>query len=178
MIIAIVLVAAAALSLLAIVGTALARRLQTSAEGSLADQICLLDVEAFRNLADPGEEEYLRGRLPDAEYRKVRRARLHALAGYVQTAGKNAAALAVMGQNALSSEDAATVEAARRLVEQAVLLRRNAGLLLVRIYADRLWPTSNLGAAPILDRYNRVSGAAMLLGRLQNPAAAVRIAIR
>jgi hypothetical protein len=178
MIIAVLLVVAAALSLIAIVGIAIARSLEAPGEGSLASQILPLDVEAFRNLADPVEESYLRRRLPASEFRKVRKARLRALVGYVQAAGRNAAVLVRMGQNASASSDTATVEAARQLIEQALLLRRNAALVLLRIYVGRVWPSSDLAVVPILDRYNRLSGAAMLVGRLQNPTEAVRISVR
>jgi hypothetical protein len=175
MTLAIVLVIAAAVSLVVILGVAVSRSLQISAEASLASQIRPLDVEAFRNLADPAEDAYLRQRLPVSEFRAVRRARLRALAAYVQTAGKNAAVLVRMGQEALSSSDAATAEAARELVNQALLLRRNAALALLRIYMAMAWPNSMLAAVPILDGYHQLSGAARLLGRLQNPAAPVRI---
>ena len=177
MIIAILLVVAAGLSLVAIVGLAIARNLQISAGTGQASQIEPLDVEAFRNLADPDEEAYLRRRLPASEYRRIRRARLRALAAYVETAGRNAAILVRMGQSALASSDQTTAEAARQLVNQALLLRRNAAVALVRMYVAMVWPNSNLTPAPILDHYNRLSGAAMLLGRLQNPAAPVRIAL-
>jgi hypothetical protein len=175
MTLAILLVVAAALSLAVILGVAVSRRLQISAKGSLASQIHPLDVEAFRNLADPAEDACLRQRLPASEFRMVRRERLRALACYVQTAGKNAAVLVRMGQEALGSSDAATAEAARQLVNQALLLRRNAALALLRIYVAMVWPNSMLAADPILDGYHQLSGAAMLLGRLQNPAAPVRI---
>ncbi|MGO9086473.1 MAG: hypothetical protein ACLQBK_14695 [Candidatus Sulfotelmatobacter sp.] len=171
----IILVIAAAVSLAVILGVAVSRSLKISAEGSLASQIRPLDVEAFRNLADPAEDAYLRQRLPASEFRVVRRARLRALAVYVQTAGKNAAVLARIGQETLASSDAATVEAARELVNQALLLRRNAALALLKTYVAMAWPNSMLGAGPILDGYRQLSGAAMLLGRLQNPAAPVRI---
>jgi hypothetical protein len=177
MTLAIVLVIAAVVSLVVILGVAVSRSLQISAENNLANQIQPLDIEAFRNLADPAEDAYLRRRLPVAEFRMVRRARLRALAAYVQTAGKNAAVLVCIGQNALASSDVATAEAAQQLVNQALLLRRNAALALLRIYVAMAWPNSTLAAGPILDRYRQVSGAAMLLGRLQNPAAPVRISV-
>jgi hypothetical protein len=177
MTIAIILVIAAALSLAGIVAVAVSRRLQISGEGSLASQIHPLDIEAFRNLADPAEDAYLRRRLPASEYRKVRRTRLRALTVYVQTAGRNAAVLVHMGQNALASSDAGTAEAARQLVNQALLLRRNAALVLLRIYGARFRPSSDLPAASVLYGYSQLSGAATLLGRLQNPAAPVRISL-
>lgn len=177
MTLAIVLVVVAVLALVVIVGAAIGRGLQISAENSLTSQIRPLDVEAFRNLADRAGDAYLRRRLPASEYRRVRRAQLRALAAYVETAGRNAAILVRMGQSALTSSDAATAEAARQLVNQALLLRRNAVLALARIYVLSVWPNSHLAPGSILDSYHQLNGTAMLLGRLQNPAAPVRIAV-
>jgi hypothetical protein len=178
MTLAIVLVVVAALSLIVILSLTVSRSLQVSAQASLASQIHPLDIEAFRNLADPLEDDYLRRCLPASEFRMVRRARLRALAAYVQTAGRNAAVLVRIGQNALASSDGTTAEAAAQLINQALLLRRYAALALLRIYVALAWPNSSLAAAPILDGYRQLNGAAMLLGRLQNPAVPVRISIR
>jgi len=178
MTLAIILVIAATLALIFILGVALSRSRQISAGASLAPQIHPIDVEAFRTLVDPAEDDYLRRRLPAAEFRLVRRERLRAMAAYVQTAGRNAAVLVRMGQAALTSGDAATAEAARRLVDNALLLRRNAAFALIRIYLALAWPNSGFAAAPILHGYEQLNGSAMLLGRLQNPAAPVRISAR
>ncbi|HET6180312.1 MAG TPA: hypothetical protein VFE61_25545, partial [Candidatus Sulfotelmatobacter sp.] len=66
-------------------------------------------------------------------------------------------------------------EAARQMVSDAILLRQNAALALCRIGVALAWPHSGLAAAPVLRGYERLNGSAMLLGRLQNPAAPVRI---
>jgi hypothetical protein len=113
--------------------------------------------------------------LRPSEFRHVRRQRLRAMAAYVQTAGRNAAILVRMGQSALSAADPRISEAARQLVDNALMLRRNAAFALVRIYVALAWPDSGLAATPILHGYERLNGSAMLLGRLQNPAAPVRI---
>ena len=81
-----------------------------------------------------------------------------------------------MGQAALTAGDADTAEAARQLVDNALLLRRNATFALLRIYVALAWPNSGLAVAPILGDYERLNGSAMLLGRLQNPAVPVRLA--
>jgi hypothetical protein len=175
MTLAIVLVIAAALGLTVILRLAVSRALQVSEDASLAGRIQPIDVEAFRNLANPAEDEYLRCRLPRAEFRKVRRERLRAMSAYVRAAGKNATVLVQIGQAALHSSDANTQEAARQLVDQALLLRRNAGFALLRIQISIAWPNSGLAAAPVLRGYEQLSGSAMLLGRLQNPAAPVRV---
>jgi hypothetical protein len=174
MTLAIILVIAAALALIFILGITFSRNLQIS-QASLAQRIQPIDIAAFRNLVDPSEDEYLRRRLRPAEFRTVQRERLRAMAAYVQVAGRNAAILTRMGQSALSASDPHTAQAARQLVENALLLRRNAVLALFRIYVALAWPNSGLAASPILRGYEQLNGSAMLLGRLQNPAASVRI---
>ena len=173
MTLAIVLVIAAILALTLVVSLTVRQSLEKSkASQSYVEPI---DIEAFRNLVDPEETEFLRRRLPPWEFRTVQRQRLHAMASYVQVAGRNAAVLAVIGQSALSSSDAHTAEAARQLVDHALLLRRNAAFALLRINLALAWPTLRMGAIPVLRGYERLNGSAMLLGRLQNPAVPVRI---
>ena len=175
MTLAIILVIAAALSLVLIFSVTLSRNLQVSANRQPAGQILPIDVEAFRNLANPDEDDYLRRRLPAADFRLVRRECLRAMAVYVQVAGRNASILVRMGQHAMATSDPRTAEAARQLVDDALLLRRNAAVALLRIYLALAWPNSGLAAAPVLRGYERLNGTAMLLGRLQNPAAPLRI---
>jgi hypothetical protein len=173
MTLAIILVLAALLALIFILGVTFSRSLQISP--GLANQIRPIDVEAFRNLVDPVEDDYLRRRLPASEFRLVRRERLRAMAAYVRTASKNAEVLVRVGQAAMAAGDAPTVEAARRLVDNALLLRRNAAFTLLRTYIALARPNSGLAVASVLHRYEQLNSSAMLLGRLQNPAAPVRI---
>ncbi len=175
MTIAIILVIAAALALVFILSVTLSRSLLISAGSSPTTQIRPIDVEAFRNLVDPAEDDYLRCRLPASQFRMVQRKRLRAAAAYIQVAGRNALVLVNMGQAALSAGDVPTAEAARRLLDNALLLRRNAAFALIRIYIALAWPSSGLAATRVLHGYERLNGSAMLLGRLQNPAAPVRI---
>lgn len=175
MILASIIVVAAAIALTVILRVAVSRSLQASGNRGLAAHIQPIDVEAFRNLADPEEDQYLRTRLPPAQFRQVRRQRLLAMAAYVNVVGRNAGVLARMGQAALASTDPRAVEAGQRLVGEAILLRRNAALSLAKIYVALAWPNSGLGTSRIADGYERLSGSAMLLGRLQNPAVPVRL---
>ncbi|HLW84666.1 MAG TPA: hypothetical protein VKR60_05580 [Candidatus Sulfotelmatobacter sp.] len=134
-----------------------------------------LDVEAFRNLVDPAEDEYLRRHLSPAQFRVTQRARLRARAAYVRVAARNAAVLIRIGQTALDSNDARVREAALQLVNDALLLRRNATFALLRIYAEMAWPGRSTATARVIERYERLSGSAMLLGRLRNPVVPVRL---
>ena len=175
MTLAIFIVIAAAIALAIILQIAVSRSLQTSRTGGLAPRIQPIDVEAFRNLVDPAEDDYLRLRLPPPQFRHVRRQRLLAMAAYVKAAGRNADVLMRIGHAALASPDARAVQAAQQLVSEAVLLRRNAALSLAKIYVAMAWPNSGLVASHVADGYEHLSGSAMLLGRLQNPAVPVRL---
>jgi hypothetical protein len=175
---AIVLVIVAVLALATILSVAVSRSLQTRESASLAGTIRPIDVEAFRNLINPAEDEYLRRRLPPVQFRTVRRERLRAMAAYIHVAARNAAVLVRAGEAALAGGDPRVAEAAHALVNDALLLRRNATVALVRIYLALAWPNSGFAAVRVVDRYERLSGAAMLLGRLQNPAVPVRLSAR
>jgi hypothetical protein len=174
---AVILVVAAVVALVVIIRLAFPGSLRIS-EGSLTQQLQPLDIEAFRNLVDPAQTEYLRGRLPGGEFRKVQRQRLRATALYLQVAGRNAALLIHAGQLALSSSHSETAEAARRLVDDALLLRRNTSLALLRTYLALAWPGAGMGTERMLSGYERLSSSAMLLGRLQRPDVPVRISAR
>ena len=176
MTLAIVLVFVATLSLVFILRMTVGSRLQISRASRESDQIQPIDLDAFRNLTNPAEDEYLRRRLSSPDYRHVRRLRLKATASYVQIAAMNAALLVPVGQTALTSSDPKTAAAARELINDALLLRRNATFAMLRIYIAWTWPSAGFAAAGVLDGYQHLNGSAMLLGRLQNPAAPVRIA--
>ena len=175
MTLAIILVLAATLALVLILRVAVGSHLQISRGNEGALQIQPVDLDAFRNLADPAEDDYLQRELPSSEYRHVRRLRLRAMAAYVQTAAQNAALLVHVGQAALNSSNPETVEAARELVNDALLLRRNATIAMLKIYVAVAWPKGSVATTTVLDGYRQLNGSAMLLGRLQNPGLPVRI---
>jgi hypothetical protein len=172
---AITIVIAAVLALGVILRLAVTQSLQAKQSTGLAATIHPIDIEAFRNLIDLAEDDYLRRRLPPAQFRVVRRERLRAMAAYVYVAGRNAAALVRVAEAALASGDPRVAGAAQQLVNDALLLRRNTTVALARIYLALAWPYSEFAAVRVVDRYEQLSGAAMLLGRLQNPAVPVRL---
>jgi|ERR1700733_333799 hypothetical protein len=172
---AIILVVAAAVALGIILRLAVTGSLQARGNSGLVATVRPIDVEAFRNLINPAEDDYLRRRLPPTQFRLVRRERLRAMAAYVQVAANNAAVLVRIGQAALASADPRVLGAAQQVVNDALLLRRNTTVALARIYLALAWPNSGFAAVRVVDRYEQLSGAAMLLGRLQNPTVPVRL---
>ena len=174
----IILVVTAVLALGVILRLAVTQSLQARGKTDPAGLIRPIDVAAFRNLIDPAEDDYLRSRLTAAQFRVVRRERLRAMVAYVQVASRNAAVLVALGEAAISGGDMRVAEAAQRLVNDALLLRRNTTLALARIYLALAWPNSGFATVRVVERYEQLDGAAMLLGRLQNPAAPVRLSSR
>jgi hypothetical protein len=172
---AIVIVISAALALAVILSVAVTRSLRVRESAGTVVAIRPIDIEAFRNLIDAEEDHYLRRRLPPAQFRVVRRERLRAMAAYVCVASSNAAVLVRVAEAALASEDPKVAGAARQLANDALLLRRNTTLALARIYLALAWPNSGFAAVRVVERYEQLSGAAMLLGRLQNPVVPVRL---
>jgi hypothetical protein len=175
MILAIVLVIAAALSLIFIFGAVVSRGLQLSPRTNLSPKIQPLDLEAFRNLANPAEDRYLENHLPPRLFRAVRRSRLLTMIAYIQAASSNAAILIRLGQAAAASADPDTAKAAHQVVNDALLLRRNALYAMAWLYMALAWPDFGPGGETVIARYERMNGSAMLLGRLQNPARPVRL---
>jgi hypothetical protein len=169
------LVVAAVLAVVSLFYLGISQNFQVRSDANLAPRIQPIDIEAFRNLMDPAEREYLRRRLPGGEFREVQRRRLVAMAAYVRTASENATILIDIGNQSLSASDPQTAEAGRQLADNAHTLQVNATYALFRIWAAWLWPHFDRPTITILNSYERLNGSAMLLGRLQNPSAPVRI---
>lgn len=138
-------------------------------QSNLGDRLKPLDLEAFRNLIDESEEEFLRANLP-GEYRSLQRMRQRAAVDYVAGVSYNAGVLLQFGQMARRSPDPEVAEAGRRLVDSAVEVRMYALLAICKLYVRIAVPGTALEPAGLVDNYQRLSDGAALLGRLQNPA--------
>ena len=66
---AIIIVIAAVLALATILSVAVTQSLQARRSTNLAVAIRPIDIEAFRNLINPAEDDYLRRRLPPSQFR-------------------------------------------------------------------------------------------------------------
>src|SRR2546421_5246853 len=96
-----------------------AARGKTSAIGDLDDlagRTRPVDIDAFRNLIDPAEEEFLRENLPAGEFRVIQRERLRAAVEYVSCAAHNAAILVRLGESARLNLDPKIAEAGQQLL--------------------------------------------------------------
>lgn len=139
-------------------------------DASLGTHLRPVDLEAFRNLVDPAEEEFLRLSLPAWEFRSIQRKRLRAAVDYLEGVSHNAAMLLQWGQLALTSSDPQITEAAKRLVAEAAPLRLYALIAAGKLYLKIAFPATTLRPAGIVNGYQSVSDRAAILGRLRDPA--------
>lgn len=157
----------------------LARGHASSAQvlASPAEHIRAVDVEAFRNLMDPDEEEFLRANLPPPEFRRIQRERLRAAVEYVSCAAQNAAILLRLADAGRRSADPATAEAAQKLVDNALRLRLYALHAIPRLYLGMILPGSRISPVRIAERYEQMARLVVLLGCLQYPTRGVSAAL-
>jgi hypothetical protein len=138
--------------------------------GELASRLRPIDVEAFRNLIDEGEENFLRERLTAREFRSIYRERMLAAAEYVWCASQNAGILTRLAEAARQDPDPATTAAAEKLLDNALRLRLYAFQVVPRLYLAALLPWT--GCKPIFaaDTYDTITRQFVMLGCLQYSA--------
>lgn len=113
-----------ALALLAVFGSLALRRPRELPDLERAQAtIRALDIEAFRNLVNPEEEEFLRASLPPAEFREVKRQRTRAALAYVRSLSDVSLQFARFGSAAQRSADPTLAGLGRQIATSGVYLR-------------------------------------------------------
>jgi hypothetical protein len=134
-----------------------------------------VDLEAFRNLADPRQEQFLAMNLTSAKLHRLQRQRARVLLVYVESVAHNAALLINLGANARLSQDAEQRDAGARLVNAALQMRIHALKAIVKLRIALLLPTGEIGLLNIPDIYSSLTETASLLFRIQAPATVSRV---
>jgi len=112
---------------------------------ALRSQLLPLDVDAFRNLVDPRERQYLHDRLPPSDFRKVHRERMLAATEYAWCA-------------------------AITLQENAFRLRLQAIQTIPRLYLSIIVPAWGSVPLGLADKCDRLTRQAVILGSMQAPS--------
>lgn len=136
----------------------------------LAARLQPIDVNAFRNLIDQREEEYLRAHLPGREFRSIHRERMLAALEYVWCATRNTSILISLGEAAKRSSDPAVVTAAEKLIENALRLRLYALRAVPRMYVSMVLPSASRAPQFVVETYDTMVRQAIVIGCLRHPA--------
>lgn len=117
-----------------------------------------LDIEAFRNLIDPAEDDFLRSRLPSSEFRKIKRERAHAALAYVRALSSASLQFARFGDAAQRSSDPAIVASGKQIANSAVNLRLQTLQARVRLGLTATFPALPAHPLrPLLEQYDRAT---------------------
>jgi hypothetical protein len=141
----------------------------------LAGRTRPVDLEAFRNLVDPGEGDYLHSNLSPSEFRAVQRERMRAALDYVRNAAHNASFLLRIGEAATQSPDPRIAQAGSQLIDSAIRLRAYALLSTAKLYVRMVFPDARLSYGRLADNYQHLSTLAGQLTLMQHPAQSARL---
>ena len=131
--------------------------------GALGAQLRPIDVNAFRNLIDVREEDFLRQRLPASEFRKIHRERMLAAAEYVWAAARNSGILVRLAQAAQNDPDPAVAATADSLLENALDVRLYSLRVLPRLYLSMVFPGVSYAPARVAESYETAARKAVML---------------
>jgi hypothetical protein len=115
------------------------------------------DLEAFLNLVDPGEDEFLRSALTRGEFLKVRRLRVAAAAEYLNCVRHNAAVLLAIGDIAQQLNDEEAAHLGRDIATAAIRLRIASSAALIKLAITYAVPRAGLSIFNVIDGYRSIS---------------------
>jgi hypothetical protein len=141
----------------------------------LAGRTRPVDLEAFRNLVDPREEDFLRANLLPRQFRSVQRERLRAAREYIWNSAHNAAFLLRLGEAATRSPDPRIAQAGKQLIQSALRLRAYSLLSCAKLYLRMVFPGARLSYGELADSYQHLSALASQLALIQHPTQAARL---
>jgi len=128
-----------------------------------------LDIEAFRNLVDSGEEAFLRNNLLPKKFREIKRQRAWAALIYAREAGRAAAALAKIGQAAQQSSDPEIAASGIQVTENAFRLRLQTIGACLHLLTEIVLPDlRSPSLPPLVDQYERAAETLFRLGRFSS----------
>jgi hypothetical protein len=134
-----------------------------------------VDLDAFRNLIDASDEEYLRASLSGSDFRRVERMRMRAAMDYLGRAAHNSAILLRVGENNRNSANPQIAAAGQELANSALNMRMLCiaamAITLIRIALPQL----RLSNSSICDRYAAVRERVITLSRSELPSVASRL---
>jgi hypothetical protein len=134
-----------------------------------------VDLDAFRNLVDPAEDDFLRANMLPRQFRAVQRQRMRAALEYIRNTAHNAAFLLRMGEAATRNSDPRVAQAGKDLMYSALRLRAYALLYSISLYVRIIFPQSRLSYGELVDNYQHLSALASQLCLIQHPSQASRL---
>lgn len=118
-----------------------------------------LDLEAFRNLADPFQTEMLRRTLSPKQFQMLQRHRIRSMMRYMESAAHNATILLHLSTMIQRSQDPQVVDAGRMLSRQALRMRLYAKAAGLKLHWQYIFPGAPISLDDALQQYQNLSSA-------------------
>lgn len=168
-----VLIAISATVLLVLLLAVRARRRQAIDPQSAAQAIIPVDLDAFRNLIDKRQDQYLKEQLRRGDFRRVQRARYLAISEYLWHVAANAGVILRVGEAARSSREPSVEKQGAELASAAVAVRMYCMLALAQAYTGYLFPGVAVSVGTVADSYDHLTSKLWVIGRSWKPLANV-----
>jgi len=163
---AIIVLTLLALAFLLFLGLQIRRRYRATPEGERVVPP-LVDIEAFRNLTDPREEEFLRLSLSRREFRRIQRLRLRAATQYVAALSQAIGCLVQLGQDARLDPNPRVAASGEEILQRALRLKVLCLVTQWKLNVAVFCPTLLSPSGGLADRYLHVTALAESLpGRI------------
>ena len=117
-----------------------------------------LDMEAFRNLVDPEEEEFLRASLPAQAFRRIKRERARTALIYVKELSRVSLQFARFGGAAQRSPDPVIAAWGKQIANSAIYLRLRALDASAQLLLTATFPGLHPPLRSLLEHYDRATG--------------------
>ncbi|HLW53631.1 MAG TPA: hypothetical protein VKW06_12380 [Candidatus Angelobacter sp.] len=126
-----------------------------------------VDLEAFRTLSARDDEFFLRGKLPNSSFRRLKRQRILVTLRYVSRIAGNAAVVMRLGHEAHLSPNPEVARAALQITELAGQIRLQCLLALAKLSVEFAVPSLQLTPAVLVPAYQNLRENVMRLGTLE-----------
>ena len=137
-----------------------------------AEQAILpIDLEAFRNLIDKRQDQFLEEHLSSRDFRRVQRARYLAVSEYLWHVAANAGVILRLGEAARASRDASVERQGAELASAAVSVRLYCMLALAQAYVGYIFPGMAVSVGAVADSYDHLTSKLWVIGRSWKPLA-------
>lgn len=168
-----VLIAISATVLLVLLLAVRARRKQRIDPQSAAKAIVPIDLEAFRNLIDKRQDQFLKKNLSGRDFHRVQRARYLAVTEYLWHVASNAGVILRLGEAARATREASVEKQGAELASAALAVRLYCILALVQAYGGYLFPGVAVSVGAVADSYDHLTSKLWVIGRSWKPLANV-----
>jgi len=128
-----------------------------------------VDLQALRTLTERDDEFFLRERLSNSRFRRLKRQRVLVTMSYVGRIAANAAVVMRLGQEARLSPDPEVVRAAAQVLEMATQIRIQCLLAFAKLSAEFALPSLQLTPAVLAPAYQNLRENVIRLGTLAQP---------